>query len=236
MSGGRLAVIVPVRDDAPALADLVRRLGDGPDEIIVVTAGEDAAARAVCERAGARCVPSPAGRGAQQHTGALAAASDWLWFLHADATPSRAAVAAIRRAGRAGAVGGYFRFRFAGPQTPARSLLARLINLRARLGVPYGDQGLFFRRDVYLACGGYPDAPLFEEVSLVQAARRRGPFVALATPIGVSTRRWDRDGWIRRTVSNRLLAIGYAMGISPRRLARFYDGRRECRPVRQTRT
>jgi hypothetical protein len=236
MNGERVAVIVPVRGDAGPLSNLIRLIGDQPDEFIVVTAGEDAAASAVCEGAGVNCLRSSPGRGPQQHTGALAADSDWLWFLHADSTPAVTGVADIRRAGREGAVGGYFRFRFEGSQTSARSILAGLINLRARLGVPYGDQGLFFRRDVYLACAGFPDVPLFEEVGLVRCARRRGAFAGLPTPIGVSTRRWERDGWVRRTVANRLLAIGYAMGISPRRLARFYDGRTERRSIRRKRT
>ncbi|MEJ2603181.1 MAG: glycosyltransferase [Gammaproteobacteria bacterium] len=236
MSGERVAVIVPVRDDAGPLANLIRLIGDQPDEFIVVTAGEDAVTRVVCESAGVRCLRSSAGRGPQQHAGALAADSDWLWFLHADATPAATGVADIRRAGREGAVGGYFRFRFEGAPTRPRSILAGLINLRTRLGIPYGDQGLFFRRDVYVGCGGFPDQPLFEEVGLVRCARRRGPFPGLPTPIGVSPRRWERDGWVRRTAANRLLAIGYAMGISPRRLARFYDGREERRSVRRTRT
>jgi hypothetical protein len=41
--------------------------------------------------------------------------------------------------------------------------------------------------------------------------------------IGVSPRRWERDGWIRRTVGNRLLALGHALGIPPHRLARRYE-------------
>jgi hypothetical protein len=43
--------------------------------------------------------------------------------------------------------------------------------------------------------------------------------------IGVSTRRWERDGWIARTVQNRWLALRYAAGASPDRLAAAYAQR-----------
>jgi len=236
LDDGRIAVIVPVRGDAGPLAGLLRHLGDEPDELLVVSAGDDPAVRRVCADAGARYLEARPGRGPQQHAGALAADAEWLWFLHADALPEPGAAAHIREAGGAGAVGGYFRFSFRGSRTPGRRLLAALINLRARLGTPYGDQGLFFRRDVYLDCGGFPDQPLFEEVRLVRRARRRGRFAALPLPLGVSPRRWERDGWLRRTLGNRLLALGYAMGISPRRLARIYENREENRVTRQTRS
>jgi rSAM/selenodomain-associated transferase 2 len=236
VSDQRVSVIVPVRGDAGPLSELLQRLGGEPDEVVVVCTGDDPAANRICADAGARCLTARAGRGPQQHAGALAAAGDWLWFLHADALPEPGAVARIREAGRSGAVGGYFRFRFRGPETRSRRFLAALINLRARLGTPYGDQGLFLRRDVYFDCGGFPDEPLFEEVPLVRRARRRGRFAALPVALGVSPRRWERDGWLRRTVGNRLLALGYAMGISPRRLARIYENSKENGVTRQTRS
>jgi hypothetical protein len=40
--------------------------------------------------------------------------------------------------------------------------------------------------------------------------------------MGVSPRRWERDGWIRRSLMNRLLALGFALGVAPDRLARMY--------------
>lgn len=224
-----VAVVIPVRGDAAPLARLLERLGGDPAERIVTVAREEPAVRAVCDSAAADMLVSAPGRGAQLHAGAVHARSEWLWFLHADALPEPGSVDAILTAGRHGAVAGCFAFRFQGPQRPARRALARAIDLRSRIGVPYGDQGLFFRRDVYLECGGFPDEPLFEEVRLVRRARRRGAFAHLDTPIHVSPRRWERDGWIRRTLSNRILAIGYAMGLSPRRLARIYEGKEEDR-------
>jgi hypothetical protein len=46
----------------------------------------------------------------------------------------------------------------------------------------------------------------------------------LNTPIGVSTRRWQKDGWIKRTLHNRWLVIRYLAGASPESLAKSYTG------------
>ena len=47
-------------------------------------------------------------------------------------------------------------------------------------------------------------------------------FVALALPMAVSARRWERDGFVRRTLRNRALALGFALGVHARTLARWY--------------
>jgi rSAM/selenodomain-associated transferase 2 len=223
-----VSVVIPVLGDAAHLGELLSRLhalAPPPEELIVVDGGASEDCRWICESARATYLQSPAGRGRQLREGAARATGAILWFLHADADPAVDAVARIRHAVAAGAHGGYFRFRFSGEPCLRKALLAALINLRARLGVPYGDQGLFMMRAAYEQAGGFADAPLFEEVPLVRALRRAGRFDSVDAAIGVSPRRWERDGWVRRTLENRLLALAYMAGISPHRLARRYRGR-----------
>jgi hypothetical protein len=66
----------------------------------------------------------------------------------------------------------------------------------------------------------------------VRALRRSGRFIALPLPMTVSERRWQRDGLLRRTVRNRILALAYLLGIDPGRLERWYRAARarEARP------
>ncbi|MGB8326666.1 MAG: hypothetical protein WCE48_03705, partial [Steroidobacteraceae bacterium] len=129
---------------------------------------------------------------------------------------------AIRGAIGAGAAGGYFRFAFAGARTLTHALLETAIAWRCRVGMVYGDQGLFVRRAAYAASPGHAAEPLFEEVPLVRALRRGGCFVGLPLAIEVSPRRWQRDGYWRRTLMNRLLAFAAACGVAPATLARWY--------------
>lgn len=224
---GSLAIVVPVLGDSAALRVLLERLAaEAPpaERIVVVSGRPDADLAEACRARGCEYFETAPSRGGQlAHGAAAAAAYDVLWFLHADAAPPPGAVRLIREAIAAGADSGCFRFAFQGPPTWYKRLIERLVALRIRCGgVPYGDQGLFARAAIYRACGGFPAQPLFEEVPLVRRLRANGRFVVLDTPIGVATRRWERDGWCYRTLHNRWLALLYALGVPPERLARAY--------------
>jgi len=221
-----VSVIIPVLGANEALARLLeqlRGLPDPPDEIVIVDGGSSAGCRSLARRF--RCVylATRAGRGHQLHAGALRASGDVLWFLHPDAEPPVDAVTLIRSRHQSGAAGGFFTFRFTGRGTWYKRLFARVVNWRTRIGIPYGDQGLFTGRGSYDAAGGFRDTPIFEEVPLVRALRRRGPFTALPAAIGVSPRQWERDGWLLRSAGNRLRVLAYLAGVSPRRLAGRYQ-------------
>lgn len=222
-----IAIVVPVLGDTArlrALLGLIATWTRKPREIVVVTAKADPRVSALCDERGCRCITSIPCRGKQQDLGARTAEADILWFLHADAAPGQSSLGDIAGAVAGGAEGGHFKFAFSGSPMRRKAAIEWLTNLRVRLGgIPYGDQGIFVRRDIYLECGGFPHQPLFEEIALVRALRSRGRFQALATPLGVSPRRWERDGWIRRCLNNRRLALAYACGQTAHRVADRYD-------------
>ncbi|MEM6808744.1 MAG: glycosyltransferase [Pseudomonadota bacterium] len=220
----RLSVIIPVYRDTEALARLLDLLSQqaGIDECLVVAANTERCELESATAGRARIIDAEPGRGRQLNAGAEAASGTLLWFLHADATPPPGATAAIRAHIGAGNDGGWFRFRFEGVASRGAQRLANLINWRAQRGVAYGDQGLFFTRDAFERWGGYAPVPLFEEVRLVRTAKAHGKFTALPLEIGVDPRKWNDTGWVRRTLTNRALALGHAAGISPDRLARWY--------------
>lgn len=224
-----LAIIIPVLDDARALEQLLRTIrgwAEQPIEVLVVGGAQEAQVERLCADHGCRIVRSQPCRGAQLDEGARAARAHTLWFLHADALPPPTGLEAIARARAAGAKAGYFRFAFTGPRAWQKRLIERLVALRARWGgVPYGDQGLWIDRAAYFDCGGFAREPLFEEVRLVRRLRRRHGLAGLTEPVGVSPRRWERDGWWVRSAANRLLALGHALGIPAQRLAALYHPR-----------
>jgi rSAM/selenodomain-associated transferase 2 len=219
-----IAVVIPVLGDAAALDALLAELrAQRPDEVIVVSGRADADVAAVCDRHSCAYVEAPANRGAQLDAGARRARSPVLWFVHADAQPPDDALEVIAAAIEDGAESGCFRFAFQGPPTWYKRLLEHLVALRIACGgMAYGDQGIFARRDVYRAAGGFADWPLFEEVPLVRRLRARGTFRVLPRALGVATRRWERDGWLRRTLHNRWLALRFALGGRPEALASSY--------------
>jgi rSAM/selenodomain-associated transferase 2 len=224
MTATGIAVVIPVLGDDAELARLLPLLRrQRPAEIVVVSGRADARAAALSREHACTYLETAANRGVQLDAGARAAAAPALWFLHADSAPPGDALQAIDAALRSGAESGYFRFAFQGQATWRKRLLAFLVALRVRCGgMVYGDQGVFVRRDVYLDCGGFAPQPLFEEARLIRRLRARGTFRALPQALGVATRRWERDGWWRRTLHNRWLAIRFMLGGRPEALAASY--------------
>ena len=219
-----IAVVIPVLGDAAELDTLLARLAvQRPEQVIVVSGSADAAVAASCRRHACEHVLSMPSRGSQLDAGARRARSAVLWFVHADAGVPDDALAHIAAAVRNGAESGCFRFAFQGPPAWYKSALAWLVALRIRCGgMVYGDQGIFVRRDVYAKAGGFAALPLFEEVRLVRRLRARGTFRVLDRALGVATRRWERDGWLKRTLENRWLALRFALGGRPETLAARY--------------
>lgn len=229
---GSVSVIVPCWNDEATLEKLLSHLNLMAKnereslQLIVVDAAQSASCLDICQRHGSLWVPASPCRGEQLRLGASHAIHSTLWFLHADAHLRCNCLPAIRDAINSGALGGYFAFRFSNANCWQSRLLEKLINVRTRFGVPYGDQGLFFRRDIYLSSGQHDASPLFEEVKLVKRVREQGRFVELAQGVGVDARRWQRDGWWRRSLRNRLLAIAYYVGVPASRLAAIYSSRK----------
>lgn len=219
------SVIIPCYHDEARLVHLLEqlyKLSYQCLEIIVVDGADSKICRKICSQYQVRRVATEPCRGRQLLTGAALAQGDVLWFLHADARLPPDPFAAMVVAFEQGAVGGYFRFRFDVPRAWPALILEPAIALRCRYGVPYGDQGLFLLRQVYNQVGGHAPWSLFEEVPLVREVRRSGHFLPLREPIFVDPRRWQRDGWWRRTWNNRKLALNFACGVAPNELALRY--------------
>ena len=220
-----LSVIVPTLDESRCLADAVRSVGPrGEVEVIVVDGGSADDTVEVAEKIADRVVAAPRGRAAQLNAGAAVARGEALLFLHADSRLPEGAADRVRCAlASAEAVGGAFAVAI---ESPRRSLgvLSRLINWRARrLGAPYGDQALFVRRADFEAIGAYRQLEIMEDVDLVRRLRRRGRLVWIADPVRISDRRWRANGVVRTTAVNLAAAGLYRMGVSPRRIRRWYD-------------
>jgi hypothetical protein len=97
--------------------------------------------------------------------------------------------------------------------------------LRSRwLQLPYGDQGIFCARALFETMGGFAALPIMEDYEMVRRLRRFGRIVTLAAAARTSGRRWEKAGVLRTTLINQIMLIGYHMGVSPARLARFYRG------------
>lgn len=224
----KFSVVIPCYHDDEKLARLLVQLQQLPRkawQIIVVDGAGTAQCTEICKRFGALQIIAGPCRGQQLQTGAAQATGDVLWFLHADAQLPEDPLYAMTHALSEGAIGGYFRFRFAAPRAWPAPVLEAAIAWRCRFGVPYGDQGIFIARRAYQRLGGHAPWPLFEEVPLVRGARYLGKFSPLDESILIDSRRWQRDGWWRRTWHNRKLSFYFMCGVKPQKLAARYHSK-----------
>ena len=223
----RLSVIVPTLNEERRIPAQLRRLAamPGVHEVIVADGGSDDRTPDLVRAHGtARLVSAPRGRGPQMNAGAQAAAGDVLLFLHADVVLPRDAASLIGRAlVDERVVGGAFRIRTVadGAQGwPARLLW--LADLRSRYSrVPYGDQALFVRRDVFTALRGFASVPLFEDVDLSQRLRRVGRLRVVPASVEVSGRRFVARP-IYYACLMTVMPVLYRLGVPPVALARLY--------------
>ncbi len=198
-------------------------------EVVIVDGGSTDATVEICDAAGATLVTSERGRGTQLQAGAKQAKGDWLLFLHADTvltpgwedevTKFLEQVEQGRFRGKEVAAA----FRFALDDFgPAARWLEWAVSFRCALfRLPYGDQGLLIHKNFYKKLGGYPDAPLMEDVSLVRRIGWRR-MVLLRSEAVTSPTRYHRDGYLRRSLSNLGLLSLYFLRVPPRILARLY--------------
>ena len=228
----RLAVVIPVLSDSDALGRLLADMPPDPSvELLIVDGGNDAnLGPPLAGRPDARVIRSDPGRGIQMNAGAAATTAPLLLFLHADSRLPDGWKAALLEL-PAHIAGGWFRFALDDAAWQAR-VLELLVAWRVRLlGLPYGDQGLFVRRDVFDRLGGYQPWPLMEDVDFVRRLTAAGATAAIPLPLRTSARRWRQDGWCRRSLRNVLLVTLYFSGVAPARLHRWYGVTRDRPPA-----
>ena len=192
---------------------------DGAEVIVAAAEGDASLAALRAAQSDVIWVTAPRGRARQMNAGAAVARGDWLLFLHADTCLRPGWRAAVDRADADAAINlGCFRFALDSP-SPAARLIEIGVRIRVRLfGLPYGDQALFVRREAFAALRGYSDLPIMEDVDLVGRLRETGRLYVASEQAVTSARRWEEDGWLRRTARHLRLIVRYFAGVHPERL------------------
>ncbi len=223
-----VSVIIPTLNEAEHLETTLKQVtADRSVEVIVADGGCRDETLHIASAYGAMLVKSPAGRARQMNAGAAVASGEVLLFLHADTLlPVGYRDLVLTAVCQPAVVGGAFGFRIR-DAFPGRWLVEWTTRLRSRLlRAPYGDQALFVRRWVFEHLGGFPDLPLMEDYEFVRRLRRLGRITLLDAPVLTSGRRWSRLGFVRATLINKLVILGYRFGVPPERLAALYRGTR----------
>ncbi len=242
-----ISVIVPVLHEENNLPAFLAQTTDWPvSEVVVVDGGSNGGCERTATSGGGgasaamqRFLIARRGRGIQMNAGAEAAIGDPFLFLHADSIfPSSGFKEIAKVLQDTNVVGGAFRLKIDSPSLFLKGV-SMMANLRSSLlGLHYGDQGIFVRKEVFRRMGGYQEWPLMEDVDFIQRLKREGQVVLLKKTITTSARRWEgrhgllrperqlRGQWKRKyltSVRNVILLLLYFMGVRPEKLARWYN-------------
>ena len=217
------SVIIPTLNEASRVGDCVRRvhsLAPHP-QVIVVDGGSSDATLQKAQEAGAQVVQTGSGRGLQCNTGAQHAAGDILLFLHVDTRlPSHAFDVLEASFSHDKVQIGTFRLRFdwSHPVLRFYSLFSAIDTIFTR----FGDQCIVVRKPFFYSLGGFPDWPLFEDVALLQKARRRTRIYSFPATVITSARRYRRFGVMGQQLRNLRYMLAYLSGVSPEVIADRY--------------
>ena len=248
MSG--VSVIVPAlneADELPGTLAHLRTLDPPPGEVVVADGGSEDGTAPIAEAAGCRVTLSPPGRAVQMNAGAAAATGAVLCFVHADTRPSAGYLAAV-----AGAladpgtvlVGG--RCTLAGPAGVSRLttlhhrakthygplLYCPRRYARGGMRLLFGDQALACRAVDFAAAGGFDERlPVMEDADLCVRMNRdlnggRGRVRELPARVTTSDRRVRAAGAVRANLTYLAVGWGWAAGVPPNTLGRWYRGGR----------
>ncbi len=221
----RISIIIPTLNEAANIANTLTSIQNASDaEIIVVDGGSNDETVALARSCGAKVIISPPGRAGQMNEGAAAAEGEVLIFLHADTRLPEGFEHHVHQVlAHPGVAAGAFELRIEAPLRRLR-IIERIANLRSRkLQMPYGDQAIFLRADLFREVGGFPDMPIMEDFELIRRLRHRGRIIIAPAPAVTSARRWMNMGIWRTTLINQLAIIFYFLGVSPYRIAHWYN-------------
>ena len=224
----KISIIIPALNEAEILEKTISKiLEQAPVEIIVVDGGSQDETSEIANKLGVKVIYSTQrNRAYQMNLGAAAATGEIFLFLHADTLLPTGYFSLLSEVlARPQTVAGAFELGIDGLQQSFR-LLETAVNWRSRfLSLPYGDQALFMKAEVFQQVGGFANLPIMEDFDLVQRLKKQGKIYIVPVKVLTSSRRWQKLGICRTTAINQLIVLGYYLGISLTKLAHWYRKR-----------
>lgn len=233
MPDTRLSVVIPAFNEERLLERfLIHTQTSLPaqSEMIVVDGGSSDSSYQMAidfaaKHKNVQVIQSAKGRAVQMNAGAEQAEGRYLLFLHVDTRLPNDFSSEFESWSRREPVWGFSAVKIAGDEAWC-ALISSSINLRTRItSGASGDQALMVRRDVFVELSGYRLIALMEDIDLSYRLRRQVKPNRLSIRVETSGRRWREKGVVRTILLMWFLRTSFLLGVSPERLARFYDAR-----------
>ncbi|MHC4638468.1 MAG: TIGR04283 family arsenosugar biosynthesis glycosyltransferase, partial [Planctomycetota bacterium] len=222
------SIVIPVLNEADQINVTIEHLCNENTErnyeIIVVDGDQQGSSINAIRNKSVKAITSQQGRGRQMNAGAAIACGEILVFLHADTRLPEMALEKIYDVLQSKKyVGGAFNLGIDSNRYFLKYIEFR-VWLRCHVNrIPYGDQGIFLRREYFERIGRFKEIPLMEDVELMRRIRRRGDKIRiLPDKVKTSARRWEAEGIIYTTFRNQIIKILFNLGVSPDKLVKYY--------------
>lgn len=219
-----VSIIIPVLNEEKNIEKTLSQFNKlkGDKEIIVVDGGSKDNTKEIAERF-ARVISSEKGRANQMNKGAKQAHGDILWFVHSDSVIKENSIEEIQLAIDEGYVGGGFSLKFYDYNTLFMKYISVTSNLRGKyLGLYFGDQGIFVKKEVFQSLGGFPKQEIMEDWEFSLAMKKTGKLKLINTKIGTSARRFKQGGQLKTHILMHKIKLLYLLGTPTDRLAKIY--------------
>ena len=117
-------------------------------------------------------------------------------------------------------IAGNFHVKF-DDQSLYTKLLTRLLKHRRYRGRYYGNSGIFVRKAVYEALGGFQSYPVLEDYDFARRLEKYGPTLYLPDAIIASAHKF-RNKKIKAALTWVIVQSLFALGVSPHKLGRLW--------------
>jgi glycosyltransferase involved in cell wall biosynthesis len=216
-----VSVIIPVLNEAETIGELLSDLEKQQAhiaEILVVDGGSQDNTEAVLATfPHATLLKSPKANVAfQRNVGAQKAKSTWLLFLDADSRIDQSAIQnMLREMKRRKLDIGCPLFK---PMTQRRSLQMtyQVFNaffvLFEKVVPSGGGMGIVVKKSVFDKASGFDESLTYEDIAFIRRASRMGKFGILSEKIGISVRRFEKQGSARVVLKYLVLSLFFITG------------------------
>jgi rSAM/selenodomain-associated transferase 2 len=225
-----VSIIIPTLNEVETIDQCCTSVASFADvECILADGGSTDGTQQVLERVcnkftNVRWLQTERGRSRQMNAAARIAHGDWFIFLHADTVLPETSYQRFRdEISRTKVNAGAFSFKIAHQHLRYRYLEWYVAQRCRFLKLPFGDQAIFARKDVFTHLEGYrEDFPLMEDFDFVQRAKKSSVFKVIDAHIFTSARRYEAEGYWKRAAGNVYLQLLFRFGVHPKRLAAKY--------------
>ena len=217
----KISIITPIYNESSKIGIFLQELENLSGDFEVLFADGGSTDETVSKIPDAyRVIPCGKGRAVQMNTAAKEASGDYLWFVHCD---SRIPEDGIQQIEHSGADFGCFHigFDYDGPFVGCNTFMS---NRRAIMDhIAFGDQGIWIKRDLFLAQGGFPELPIMEDYEFSrQMKAQKIRLKVLPGRIITSGRRYQTNHPLKTMWSMIWLRHLYRRGMDIHEIARRY--------------